>query len=112
MDFFQPAPNPNKERYELMLKRRQALLELAKLKTAILRHSEWSEILRQDPTIEQTFEKRIFHFDENLCKNFCQANSDTLSMDIQNIYVQIVCLAKVWVALEAKQSVIDLLIAT
>lgn len=104
MDFFQPSPNPNKERYELMLKRRQSLLELAKLNKTILEHPHWQQISKQNSKLQNALESQIFTLNDRLCENFCQAKTETLKKDIANIYGQLVIFSKIWLDLE-KQTV-------
>lgn len=104
-DFFQPEPNPNRQRYDLMLKRRQALLEFAKLRQVIKEHPRWHRTIADNPSLVEVLEQQIFCLDQLLCQRFCQADSETLQIDIQNIYVHLVKLSKLWWALEQKQSV-------
>lgn len=110
LDFFQPEPDPNRQRYDLMLKRRQALLELGKLRHSISQHENWQKKLEQQPDMADVLEQQLFKLDELLSQKFCQADSETLQIDIQNIYVHLVKLAKLWWALEQKKPLDKLLI--
>lgn len=109
-DFLEFEPDPNRQRYDLMLKRRQALLEIGKLRQNISQHEGWKKKLEQDPNLEAVLEQQLFSLDELLCQDFCQADSDTLEIDIQNIYVYLVKLAKLWWSLEQKKPLDKLLI--
>lgn len=108
-DFPVFEPDPNRQRYDLMLKRRQALLELGKLRQTISQHPAWQHTLEHEPELVGLLEQQLFRLDALLCQKFCQADSDTLQIDVQNIYVHLVKLAKVWRALEKQHPITTLL---
>jgi hypothetical protein len=90
----------NRERYELLIERRRALLELDKLTTRIISHPRWDETLKQDSDIAYALEGHIDLLGCALCTKACQLKNQMLLCEVQRIYKSLVILSKVWVGLE------------
>jgi hypothetical protein len=90
----------NRERYELLIERRRALLELDKLTTRITSHPRWDETLKQDSDIAAALEGHIDLLECALCNKACQLKNQMLLCEVQRIYKSLVILSKVWVGLE------------
>ena len=90
----------NRERYELLIERRRALLELDKLATRITSHPRWDETLEQDQEILDALEGHIDLLSCALCNKACQLKNQMLLCEVQRIYKSLVILSKVWVGLE------------
>jgi hypothetical protein len=95
----------NRERYDLLLERRRALLELDKLTTRITTHPRWDETLRQDTDIANALEGHIDLLSCALCNKACQLKNQMLLCEVQRIYKSLVILSKVWVGLEDNSSI-------
>lgn len=92
--------NLNRERYDLLLERRRALLELDKLTGRITAHPRWDETLKQDNEIMNALEGHIDLLGCALCTKACQLKNQMLLCEVQRIYKSLVILSKVWVGLE------------
>jgi hypothetical protein len=90
----------NRERYELLIERRRALLELDKLAAHISSHPRWDETLKQDSEISNAIEGHIDLLECALCNKACQLKNQMLLCEVQRIYKSLVILSKVWVGLE------------
>jgi hypothetical protein len=90
----------NRERYELLIERRRALLELDKLTTRITSHFRWDETLKQDQDIANALEGHIDLLGCALCDKACQLKNQMLLCEVRRIYQSLVVLSKVWVGLE------------
>jgi hypothetical protein len=90
----------NRERYDLLLERRRALLELDKLITRITTHSRWDDTLRQDQDIVNALEGHIDLLSCALCNKACQLKNQMLLCEVRRIYQSLVILSRVWVGLE------------
>lgn len=97
--------SPHRERYQLLIERRRALLELDRLTDRIDDHSAWRDACRADPELAAALELRRSDLDCELCTRACRAGSDELLCDVRRIYRGLVDLARVWVALEDGGSV-------
>ncbi|MGL4610516.1 MAG: hypothetical protein ACRCYY_12690 [Trueperaceae bacterium] len=90
----------NRERYDLLLERRRALLELDKLTTRITTHPRWDETLKQDSEIAAALKGHIDLLECALCSKACQLKNQMLLCEVQRIYKSLVVLSRVWVGLE------------
>ena len=90
----------NRERYDLLIERRRALLELDKLTTRITSHSRWDDTLKQHSEIANALEGHIDLLSCALCNKACQLKNQMLLCEVQRIYKSLVILSKVWVGLE------------
>jgi hypothetical protein len=90
----------NRERYDLLIERRRALLELDKLATRITTHPRWDDTLKQDKDIADALEGHIDLLGCALCHKACQLKNQMLLCEVQRIYQSLVILSKVWVGLE------------
>ncbi len=95
----------NRERYDLLLERRRALLELDKLTSRITAHPRWDETLKQDSEIMSALEGHIDLLECALCNKACQLKNQTLLCEVQRIYQSLVILSKVWVGLEDNSTI-------
>jgi hypothetical protein len=94
------ASSLNRERYDLLIERRRALLELDKLATRITSHPRWDDTLKQDSEIANALEGHIDLLGCALCTKACQLKNQMLLCEVQRIYKSLVILSKVWVGLE------------
>lgn len=101
--------SPHRERYQLLIERRRALLELRRLEQQITAHPAWSEACRGDAALPDALTARRDTLDCDLCSRACQAGNDTLLCDLRRIYRGLVDFARVWVALEERRPVRDAL---
>jgi hypothetical protein len=102
----------NRERYDLLLERRKALLELDKLTTRITTHPRWDDTLKQDQDIANALEGHIDLLSCALCSKACQLKNQMLLCEVQRVYKSLVILSKVWVGLEDNSAISkDLLVA-
>jgi hypothetical protein len=90
----------NRERYDLLLERRCALLELDKLTSRITSHPKWNNSLEQDQEITDALEGHIDLLSCALCNKACQLKNQMLLCEVQRIYKSLIILSKVWVGLE------------
>jgi hypothetical protein len=90
----------NRERYDLLIERRRALLELDKLTTRITGHPRWDDNLKQDTEIGAALEGHIDLLECALCNKACQLKNQMLLCEVQRVYKSLVILSKVWVGLE------------
>ena len=90
----------NRERYDLLLERRRALLELDKLSSRIITHPRWNETLQQDSEIAAAWDGHLDLLGCALCDKACQLKNQMLLCEVQRIYKSLVVLSKVWVGLE------------
>lgn len=90
----------NRERYDLLLERRRALLELDKLTSRITAHPRWDDTSGQDQEIAAALEGHIDLLSCALCNKACQLKNQMLLCEVQRIYKSLVILSKVWVGLE------------
>jgi hypothetical protein len=95
----------NRERYDLLLERRRALLELDKLTGRITAHPRWDETLKQDQYISDALEGHIDLLSCALCSKACSLKNQMLLCEVQRIYKSLVILSKVWVGLEDNSSI-------
>jgi hypothetical protein len=95
----------NRERYDLLLERRRALLELDKLTSRITAHPRWDDTLKQDKDIANALEGHIDLLSCALCTKACQLKNQMLLCEVQRIYKSLVILSKVWVGLEDNSTI-------
>lgn len=101
--------SPYRERYELLIERRRALLELETLDTRIREHPGWRQACLEDPSLTEELDARRSDLSCGLCDRACQAKSDALLCDVRRITGCLVDLARIWVALQDGRAPRDLL---
>ena len=99
------AISPNRERYQLLIERRRALLELDRLEERIESQPAWCDACRDDPELARALARRREALDRDLCARACRAGNDALLRDLRRIYRGLVAFARVWRALEERRPV-------
>lgn len=103
------ATSPYRERYELLIERRRALLELETLDARIREHPAWHQACMDDPALDELLDVHRLDLSCHLCDRACQAGSEALLCDVRRITTGLVELARIWVALEDGLSPRDVL---
>ena len=95
----------NKRRYELFSDRRRVMYEVRRLVTAIIEHPRWSAVSAEALEVEIYLSHVLDSVDVGFCGKPCEASPKSLQGDVQQLYITLVQVARLWVALEDGQPV-------